>query len=424
MNFNLYYNESPGRNLIKNFLNKANPSFIWNDHDQYSNSYNRTDIHDMFDVLGIDYTWTDNEKDSLKFINIGSLPPSSDRYKNILIKASETYDKAVIYSSQEPWQWFHLEDEIKKYPNLIFMDNSVFIEGKQYHEQYKPFPFMMCRMGSMPSNTMLIYPNLSYGMASTKFNCLMYNWRLEKHIAMTYLFVKDMVNNNLITYKKPLPGRVENDNLSHLVTEYFSSYGAYQDPNKGHILKKSVDLLTNINDYKLDEDIRLLPMYTEINSSLRALPKFVYDDTGFSLVVESFSGSVWDIDKNNNAVYKDSQAFITEKTLFPLMNGHPWVTFGDHGFHKSMESFGFRVHDELFDLSFDSEYNALDRINKITDIVEGTSLKNIKEQTTNYHSETHKKIRHNKYQVFNKNSMLWKKLRNQFIRYLQEIKEL
>ena len=71
------------------------------------------------------------------------------------------------------------------------MDNSVFVDGKQYHERYKPFPFMMCRMGSMPSNTMLIYPNLSYGMASTKFNCLMYNWRLEKHITMSYLYVKN-----------------------------------------------------------------------------------------------------------------------------------------------------------------------------------------------------------------------------------------
>ena len=39
-------------------------------------------------------------------------------------------------------------------------------------------------------------------------------------------------------------------------------------------------------------------------------------------------------------------------------------------------------------------------------------------------SETHKKILHNKYQMFNKNSFLWKKLKLQFTKYMDEILEL
>jgi len=424
MSYNLYHNSSPERNIVKNYLSKADPSFVWNDHDNYSVSYNKTDVHEMFNVLGIDYNWTDNDKDSLKFINVGSIPPSSDRYKNILIKASEQYDKAVIYTSQEPWQWFHLEKEIEKYPNLIFMDNSVYLQGKQYHERYKPFPFMICRMGSIQSNTILTYPNLTYNMPKYKFNCLMYNWRIEKHVAMAYLQDKDMVNNNLITYRKPSLHKVHANDLRQTLMDYFISYGSELDVHRTRIKNRAIDMLTTAQDYTLDEDIQLLPQFSEINSSLRALPKYVYDDTALSFVIESFSGSVFNADNKDDGVFKDHQAFITEKTLYPLMNGHPWITFGEHGFHNTMEYFGFHVHDELFDLSFDSNHNALLRLNQLTENIKEIDLKKIKEQTTNYQSETHKKIRHNKYQLFNKNSMLWKKLRNQFIRYLEEIKEL
>jgi hypothetical protein len=75
-------------------------------------------------------------------------------------------------------------------------------------------------------------------------------------------------------------------------------------------------------------------------------------------------------------------------------------------------------------LSFDSNPNSLDRIDAITDIVKNIDLNKIKNVLTNRDSETHKKIRHNKYQMFNTNSFLWKKLRLQFTKYMDEILEL
>ena len=46
----------------------------------------------------------------------------------------------------------------------------------------------------------------------------------------------------------------------------------------------------------------------------------------------------------------DSRAYITEKSILPIMNQHPWLVYGEANFHKTMETFGILPHDELFDL--------------------------------------------------------------------------
>jgi len=430
MSFKLLYNFAPCKNLISN-TNAFDPvnhiedlSFVWNDYDNYSNSQRITDIHNMFNVLGIDYTWSKQEDDSLAFINMGSIPHNSERYDNTVKYASETFKKPIIYSSQEPWQLNFIEKQLNKYDNIIMMDNAVPVDGKQYMDRYKPFPFMILRMLSLPSNIMMIYPDLNYMRIKQKFNCLLWNWRVEKHICYSYIRSKNLDKKNIITFNKPDSNLIAQSNVTDRLNDFFIGWGSDKNPSVKEMQTYAGELLQNADNLKLRKDVKIIPDHPTINSNFRGLPKYVYEETAFSLVCESFCGSTYDYAENQQTFYKDSQAFITEKTLFPLMNGHPWITFGEHDFHKGMETYGFSVHDELFDLSFDNNPNSLERIDNITDIVEDIDLEFIKEQVGNRNSETHKKIRHNKYQMFNKNSFLWKKLKLQFIKYMDEILEL
>lgn len=423
MTFKLFHNSGPTRNNISN-CEPGELSFIWNDYDNFAISLRRTDVHEMFDVLGIDYTWSDQQDNSLVFINVGSIPHGTQRFNKILNDVSEKYKKAVIYSSQEPWQLDFINDVLQKYDNLILMDNSVPVEGHQYHPRYKPFPFMICRMLSLPSNIMMIYPHLNYNRISQKFNCLLWHWRIEKHICLSYIKKKKLDINNIVTFKKPTPELIAQNNVMERIEAFYKGWGSDHEENKHNMKVFSEKLVSNIENMELKEDIKLEPYYPHINSSFRALPRYVYESTAFSFVCESFCGSSWDYDENQKTFYKDSQAFITEKTLFPLMNGHPWITFGEHDFYKAMESYGFRVHDELFDLSFDNDPNTLNRIDKITDIIKEIDTEFVSNNLKHANSETRKKIVHNKYQMFNRNSFLWKKLRLQFTKYMDEILEL
>jgi len=49
--------------------------------------------------------------------------------------------------------------------------------------------------------------------------------------------------------------------------------------------------------------------------------------------------------------------FLTEKTAVPLLFNKPFLVAGCVNFHKILESFGFKLYDEIFDYSFDSEHD-------------------------------------------------------------------
>jgi hypothetical protein len=52
----------------------------------------------------------------------------------------------------------------------------------------------------------------------------------------------------------------------------------------------------------------------------------------------------------------DDMAFtITEKTAMPLFFNKPFLVAGSINFHKKLQELGFKLYDELFDYSFDSE---------------------------------------------------------------------
>lgn len=80
-----------------------------------------------------------------------------------------------------------------------------------------------------------------------------------------------------------------------------------------------------------------------------------YQSTNYTVVVESD----WEED-----------VFITEKTLKPIMYGHPFIVFGNTGTLAQLEAWGFKTYSEVFDQSYDSETNTGRRLLMVVDQVE------------------------------------------------------
>jgi len=59
--------------------------------------------------------------------------------------------------------------------------------------------------------------------------------------------------------------------------------------------------------------------------------------------------------------------FVTEKTVYPLLLGKPFLVASCTGFHRYLDSLGFQSYTELFDYSFDLEPNETLRFSMIAD---------------------------------------------------------
>ena len=77
------------------------------------------------------------------------------------------------------------------------------------------------------------------------------------------------------------------------------------------------------------------------DETFRVWPKYFMDTSVFSLVCESFSGTL-----------DQSGPYISEKSLYPLLNGHPMLAFAEQNFHSYLTDYGFELHNEIFDYTF------------------------------------------------------------------------
>ena len=59
---------------------------------------------------------------------------------------------------------------------------------------------------------------------------------------------------------------------------------------------------------------------------------------------------------------EDDIFFLTEKTAVPLLFGKPFLVSSCYNYHKLLKEFGFQLYTEIFDYSFDSIENHVDRI--------------------------------------------------------------
>jgi hypothetical protein len=104
-----------------------------------------------------------------------------------------------------------------------------------------------------------------------------------------------------------------------------------------------------------------------------------YNDTCFSVVVESFNG------KNLTA---DVPVFLTEKIYKPIARYQPFMVVGGSGILAYLKSQGFETFDNLFDESYDTETD----FDKKLDII-ARNIENYVKQP--YDAVTLGKIKHN-----------------------------
>jgi hypothetical protein len=59
------------------------------------------------------------------------------------------------------------------------------------------------------------------------------------------------------------------------------------------------------------------------------------------------------------------KVFITEKTFHPILVGKPFLTYGAPGTYKAIQKLGFKLHDNVFDYSFDNIQDDTERAEAI-----------------------------------------------------------
>jgi hypothetical protein len=92
-----------------------------------------------------------------------------------------------------------------------------------------------------------------------------------------------------------------------------------------------------------------------------------YNQTNFTLVPES----------GNKIPDGPNDCFITEKTMKPIMYGHPFVVLGDTGTYQQLREWGFHTFPELFDESFDSASDLDDKIALIVETISKFKSKDV-----------------------------------------------
>ena len=104
-----------------------------------------------------------------------------------------------------------------------------------------------------------------------------------------------------------------------------------------------------------------------------------YDDTCFSVVVESFNGK---------RLTEDAPVFLTEKIYKPIAGHQPFMVIGGTGILAYLKSQGFETFDNLFDESYDTEPDLEKKLSIIA-----RNIENYVKQP--YDAVTLEKIKHN-----------------------------
>lgn len=434
----IYYKDVPGYNLVSS----KDGARVWTRNIRSLNDDYKSSIFPILDLLGIDYEFS-QDAESLALIDIGSLHPSSDDFFKICETASNTYRKAVVFSTQEPWQWPHVEKILSTFNNLFLFDAGTPLkDNKVYHERYGNFPAFLCRVFTPRLHvTMVCGDDLSYKREYKKlYSCLLARWRVEKHLLFSMLSYNNFLDSGYVTFN-PLLNPSENEflmaeqdvqsriqNFEHTIDilmpnadQSFKDY-TYQGLTKFESMRFEHDVF--IDEAQFNESVIGRPPVKWFDPTLRAQPKFIFEESCFSLVCESFSGIR--LGQDNEGLFEPiiNRPYITEKSIATILNGHPWLVFGEASFHTTLESYGFQAHDELFNLNFDRDIIHGNRIEAIKNNMLGLEIAQMQEILWDQNSETNKKIRHNKHNLFHMKSKMWDELREGITSIFNRVRDL
>lgn len=375
----LYYNNVPGQNLHDDDM------LIW----QGSNT---TSFHHILNTLGLDYEWTTNPHEGIVVLDIGSTSFDSeyDKLIKVIDRYSADYGKFLLFTSQEPINKNWIDFLETNYPNIFIMDIKYAIQDKG---KYIPFPAFFARMNNNILNEVIPHAQINLtdvDKKTFKFHNLKYRWTHDKFYTQYYLDEYDLINDNIITYQNPSKFDLESGEYIELDPKLRSDV-LLTDKSitaDNNLLRKMVSALETFDSPDLVND-------KEFNVVRRFHPQYIYDLSYFSLVNENLNKT--DVD----------HFYISEKTLYPMLVGHPTLIIGNQWHNEYMADLGFLIYDELFDYSFDQISNDLERIDAV---VNQASIFSPEEYVTNIDTVI-KKVEHNKYNLTNNNSKLWTKLR-------------
>jgi len=183
---------------------------------------------------------------------------------------------------------------------------------------------------------------------------LMYN-RNSERMHRPY-FVNELYKNNLL----------DKGFISFFENEYFDSFlqNSKEYPPLGLNFEDISDIKENYkNYYPLTIDEEDSQRVSDFHNFLSR--KDEYEKSYFSIVSETNAESDW--------------CFITEKTVKPLMNLHPFVVLGNPHTLKTLKKYGFETFDKWWDESYDNEFDFKTRAHMILNIVKNLCNKSHEE---------------------------------------------
>lgn len=199
------------------------------------------------------------------------------------------------------------------------------------------------------------------------FICLNRAVRNSRLLTISELMRRNVIENGFVSFTGTMYSNFSSD-VSSAVDE-ITSYVGNTDKSIIYLKNLSKSMSPIVFDFEKS---------TEIND-LHFINK-LYNVTYYSLVTETVTMS--------NEV-------ITEKTLKPIIKGHPFLHVGSKNVLRWLKSVGFETFPEMFDESYDDEVNHYHRILSVLDQVEVFNNLTIDEKNKKFNSVV-EKCKHNR----------------------------
>lgn len=397
MKIKLYYNDYPGLR-INNKKVTGNTDLL----DRTWEQAPFESFHHVLNMLGIDYEWSNIKEESVILLDIGSLAVESNL--KIIEEALEKYltefKKIILYTAQEPVLLVDLKYLLDKYENLFVMD--VRYSEQPFHDRYIPFPFLFTRLMNNYLDVTELNPNINLTDIKEKehdFNNLKYRWTLDKFATQYYLNKYQLADKNIVTYQKP-------DFDIKLKEQVYDFFDYNETPVKKTYMNYVYDFLDQHESVGLKPD-------KEFHIRYRYHPAYVYNECFYSLITENIN---FESDTDIVSVEDvESNFYLSEKTLYPIMQGHPFKVLGNPGTNYMLEHLGFKVFDEILDYDYDFVFFPVERIKQ--GIKSCESFDRGRYQT--HIKDIVDKVLHNQKLIMNINSPLWDNLRQTMLRNLK-----
>lgn len=302
--------------------------------------------------------------------------PNSDEYLNYINSIEFTNPDKIIICSQTEWEFYnipHLNKIIEKakkvnkkitivvaIPNLNIVNLNQELRDKGISEEdFKIFDFE--------------FWGLSFFRETLRetFGCYKESLKNIKSINDVFMNYSNTQYKHHFVYFNKIP-HLHRCKLVDVIAKHnlidYSAMSWHHNPDPSLYTFKQFDGKTRIIDQR----------YTYERQDQYWMPD-IYYESFFQLISESTLKCV----------------FVTEKTCMPLLIGKPFIIAGAMGIHEYLVSLGFKLYDELFDYSFDSETNDDVRYEKIAKQVEKITQIPL-DQLNLFHSKIIDKINYNR----------------------------